>query len=130
MRDTVAGPLLETSQAASLWKVLAEQAVEVLVAATLPGSMRVREVAAYARRVFERFVAVEFGAVVPRDGRERQAAFPDQPQRGAIDGLARSMWERCHQRQAGTAINKRQQALPLAGGSAHRIAFPVTRFLA
>ena len=118
MRDTVARLLLETSQAASLWEVLAEEAVEVLVAATLPGSMRVREVAAYACRVFERFVAVEFGAVVPGDGRERQAAFPDQPPRGAIDGLARSVWKRRHQGQTGTAFNKRQQALPLAGGSA------------
>ena len=130
MRDAVAGLLWHAGQAASFWEVLAEQAVEVLVTATLPRAMRIREVAAHARRVFERFVAVEFGTVVPCDGRERQAAFPDQPQRGAIDGLARSMWERCHQRQTGTAINKRQQALPLAGGSAHRIALPVTRFLA
>lgn len=48
MRAAVAGILLETVQAASLCAVLTEEAVEVLVAATLPRAMRVREVGAYA----------------------------------------------------------------------------------
>lgn len=46
-------------QAASLWEVLAEQAVEVLIAATFPGTMGICEVAAYARRALERFVTVQ-----------------------------------------------------------------------
>ena len=100
MRDTVARLLLETSQAASLWKVLAEQAVEVLVAATLPGSMRVREVAAYARRFFERFVAVEFGAVVPGDGRERgdigaRFTYRIAPSAPNLKRLPQSIWRKC-----------------------------------
>jgi len=47
-----------------LREVLPEQAIEVLVAAALPGAIRIGEVAAYSDGVFQFLVAVKLGAVV------------------------------------------------------------------
>lgn len=68
--DIVAVGLADLSQALSFREVLAQQAVEVFVAASLPWVMRIGEIAADPCDLLQGAIAVEFGAVVLPDRRE------------------------------------------------------------
>lgn len=50
-----------------LGKVLAEQAVEVLITAAFPGMVGIREVADHWELVLKLLVGMEFGAIVERE---------------------------------------------------------------
>lgn len=84
MGDEVTVLLSYFAEASSLGKVPSKQAVEVFVAATLPRPMWIGEVAADIGGPLQQFIAVELGAAVPGDRLERQAAFVDQLEGGAI----------------------------------------------
>jgi hypothetical protein len=64
----IAMALPQMSHAASLRKVLSQQAVEVFIAAALPWMMRVGEVAANARSFFQCLVTMKLRTIVPIEG--------------------------------------------------------------
>ena len=66
--DVIATCLGHGAHAASLGQVLAQQSIEVLVAAALPGVVRRGEVNLDREALFESGVVVELSAVVEGDG--------------------------------------------------------------
>ena len=130
MGNAFAGLLSDAGHAAAFGEVLPQQAVEVLVAAALPGAMGIGEVASDACSVFQCPVAVELGAVVPGDGPEGHAAFGNQFQSGAVDRLGGAVGELGNEGHAGTALHQCEQAVAFVDGADHGIALPMTGFLA
>lgn len=80
--------------------------------------------------MFQRLVAVEFGAVVPSDGFERKAAGADQLQRGSIHCGCRARGELGHQSYTGTSLDKGEQAVALIRCTDHGVTLPVPRLRA
>src|SRR5687768_17060391 len=76
--DFVALGLREMFEAGSLRQVLANEAVEVLVAAALPGVVRSGEVAPQRGTRLEHLVVMELGAVVEGDRLEGRRVLLDR----------------------------------------------------
>src|SRR5690606_7118007 len=129
-RRLIAVALPRAGQRSSLAEVLAQQPIEVFVAAAFPWMMRIGEVAAHAGGGLDLPVAVELGAVVPGDRLEGQAAVLDQLDRRAVDGAHRAVRQPDHLSQAGAALDQRQEAGPFPAGAHDRVAFPVADFTA
>src|SRR5690606_34899583 len=125
MRDAVALRLADAGKAFPLGQVLAQQAVEVLVAAAFPWAVWIGEIATYAGRLFDGAIPVELGAVVPGDGLEGQAAAHDQFGGRAVDRFDRPVRQPDHEGQSGGAFDERQQAGAFADGADHGVPFPV-----
>ena len=82
--DVIALGLREGAQASSLGQVLSKQAVEVLVAASLPRVIRRGEVDLHREALFEQPVVMELGAVVKGDCLEVPLVFLDGVQGGRV----------------------------------------------
>ncbi len=80
--DEVAVPLGDVAHTDTLREVLADEAVEVLNAASLPGVIRCGEVAAQGEAVLECLIAMELGAIVEGDGLEVLRPFSNNVECG------------------------------------------------
>ena len=83
----VAVGLSDGGHASLFGNVLADQAVEVLVAASFPRVVGGSEVALKREMLLELLVAVELGAVVEGDCLEAGAVFSDSAQSGLCHGI-------------------------------------------
>ena len=85
MGDQIAVALAKSGKTSSFWTVLPQQPIEVLVAATLPWVMRISEVTTHTGDLFDLPVAMELGAVVPRNRFEEPPALADELQHCTVD---------------------------------------------
>ena len=122
--DLVALGLCQVLEASSLGQILADEPVEVLVAAAFPGVVRGREVAAQLGASLQQLVVVELSTVVESDGLEGAGLpFDDGLHRGGGLRLVARI-ELANDRVAGFAFHHRQQAV--RGAMAHDgVGFPV-----
>ena len=124
--DLVALSLSHRAHARSLRKVLPEQPVEVLVAASLPRVVRCCEVDLHWEALFELGVIVELGAVVERDRLEASSMLA-QGSRGRFGYLVLgATLELFDDRKARLALHQRAHAVTHI--AAHdRVTFPIPR---
>ena len=123
--DLVAHSLRQVSHAGSFWKVLSDQAVRILVRASLPGVIRGGEVERDRGATFDFTVVVKFGAVVGGDGLEGCAVSLDQLDGSRIYRYGSSTRKLADDHQAGLALYQAQDAI-LGSGAHDGVGFPMT----
>ena len=69
-RDLVAALLSDVFHGCSLWQVLSNEAISVLIGASFPGVVGSGEVDGYSGETFDVLVAVKLCSIVGRDGLE------------------------------------------------------------
>ena len=126
--NVVALRLCHCAHASALWKVLPEQPVEVLVAASLPRVVRRCEVDLHREALFKLGLVMELGTVVEGDRLEASAVL-SQRSRGRFGHLILgAALELLDDRKPGRALHQREHAV--AQVAAHdRVSFPVPRLL-
>jgi len=117
------------AHAHAFWEVLPQQAVEVLVGASLPGMVRRRKITFDRVNLFKRGVIMELRAVVKSDRLDALAMLGQGHQRRLRGLQHRARAQLLHDRKAALALHQGQHAMALV--AAHdRVAFPVAQPLA
>ena len=122
--QSVAVGLSDGGHASLFGNVLADQAVEVLVAASFPRVVGGSEVALKREMLLELLVAVELGAVVEGDCLEAGAVFSDSAQSGLCHGIGSTRLQLFDDGEAGLSLDEGENTV-MAIAANHRIALPV-----
>ena len=120
----VAIGLSDGGHASLFGNVLADQAVEVLVAAPFPRMVGGSEVALEREMLLELLVAVELGAVVEGDRLESGVVFSYGVQSGLCHGSGGTRLQFFDDGEAGLSLNQSENAV-MAIAANHRISLPV-----
>lgn len=123
--DGAALGLCQVPQAGSFGSVLADEAIEVFVAAPLPGMVGGGEVAGKLEALFEQGVVVELGAIVEGDGFELVGLPGDDPGEGPGNLVLGSGAELSDEGVAALALDECQQAV-LGALADDGVGFPVS----
>ena len=128
-RYFIAVCLCHRAHAHPLWEVLSQQAIEVLVGASLPRVIGRRKITFDRVNLLKAGVVMEFRAVIEGDRLHPGAVFGQRHQ-GRLRGLQhRARAELFDDRKAALALHQGQHAMALVTAH-HRVAFPVAKPLA
>ncbi len=111
--DSVTVTLGEVSEAGSLRGILSDEAIGVLIGASLPGVVGCGEVEVSAGGGFDRLIAMELGAVINGDGTDSAGGSTDEFNRPAVGGLDGAGAEFADDREAGLAVDEGEEAVPV-----------------
>jgi hypothetical protein len=126
--NVVAVGLGDAAHTHSFGKILADEAVEVLVATPLPGMVRSREVALHGEALFECLVAMELRTVVQGDRLEVGLVLLDGGERGLDDRSSRSGAHLPNDHKAWASFHEGKNAV-VQIATYHGISLPVPRAL-
>jgi hypothetical protein len=121
----VAVGLSDGGHAGPLGNVLADQAVEVLIAAPFPRMVGGSEITLEREMLLELLVAVELGAVVEGDCLETGKVFCDSVQSGLCHGSGGSRLQLFDDGEAGLSFDEGENAV-MAIAADHSVSLPVT----